>query len=79
MDHLAKYIISRGHNAQAVDLVKKLMDKDPEKRFTMGVALRHKWFTMKLDLANRSVGGNELEDNSPNLIKKSMQRQISRA
>ena len=38
------------------------MHKDPKSRLSINVALRHKWFTMKLDVAGRSVGEYEAQE-----------------
>ena len=35
----------------------------------MNVALRHKWFTMKLDIAGRSAGGMDDDDLKKNMIR----------
>ena len=72
IDSHANYILSRGHNKQSVDLLRKLLHKDPSSRLPIGVAMRHKWFTMKLDIAGRSAGGGDSHDGPTiDLIKKS--------
>lgn len=72
IDAHAKIILSRGHNKQSVDLLRKLLHKDPSARLPISVALRHKWFMMKLDIAGRSAGGGDSNDGPTiDLIKKS--------
>ena len=76
MDHLSKYILARGHHPQSIDLIKKLLAKEPEQRLSLGMALKHKWFTMKLDIAGRSVGEVDDEEHKKNMIK--IRRRVSR-
>ena len=73
-DQLQRMVISRGHSAQSVDLLKKLMHKDPKQRLPISVALRHKWFSMKLDVPpGRSLEPKE-KDNSKLKIRKELSR-----
>ena len=44
----------------------------------MNVALRHKWFTMKLDIAGRSAGGMDDDDLKKNMIREPQRRKLSR-
>ena len=44
----------------------------------MNVALRHKWFTMKLDIAGRSAGGMDDDDLKENMIREPQRRKLSR-
>ena len=57
-----------------MDLLKKLMHKDPKQRLPISVALRHKWFSMKLDVPpGRSLEPKE-KDNSKLKIRKELSR-----
>ena len=49
-------ITAAGHSHQSRDLVEKLLIKDKKTRPAVATALRHPWFNMNLDTANRSAG-----------------------
>ena len=51
----------------AVDLIEKLLEKNPAKRLKISTALKHAWFKANFDLANRSAG--EGHENKKNLIR----------
>ena len=45
-------IKERGHSELAVELVQKLLKKDPDTRLTMKAANIHPWFTMRMEVGN---------------------------
>ena len=55
-------ITDLGHSETSRDLVKKLLQKDPEQRLDVDAALKHSWFNMNFDAANRSVGEHDAND-----------------
>lgn len=56
-------ITNAGHSQQCRDLVEKLLKKDKKMRPAVATALRHNWFNMNLDTANRSAG--DMGDHNP--------------
>ena len=48
----------------AIELIKKLLNKDPEKRIKISHALKHVWFTKPLDINSQVLSSqNELSPN----------------
>jgi len=43
-------ILSRGHSKMAVDLVQKLLTKNPKQRISIATALKHAWFKANFDI-----------------------------
>ena len=65
-------ILSRGHSKQGVDLVSKLLEKDPVSRISVSAALKHQWFKLNFDAANRSLEQIATEGNQLAHLKKRM-------
>ena len=48
------FIIDKGHNKIALDIVSKLLVKNPEQRLQMKEANRSQWYKINLSHANKS-------------------------
>ena len=70
-------ILANGFSKQSVDLVRKLLNKNPKTRLSIPVALKHVWFQMNLDRSHRSFDGNLQEPGSPLMANHKGQRRTS--
>ena len=56
-------ILSRGHSKHSIDIVQKLLAKNPKNRLNISSALKHPWFKINFDIAQRSADGDADDKN----------------